>query len=73
LPFFSVTSAYGLPGTNVIAQGSSKSAITVTSNGCDALSVGAASLTDGWQAAAKKDAPIRNDNFDMYTCSSNIR
>jgi hypothetical protein len=35
--------------------------------------VGAASLTDGWQAAAKKDAPIKNDNFDMYKDSSNIR
>jgi hypothetical protein len=52
-----------------MAQGSSKSATTVTSKGAPLASAGAASLTDGWQAAARTDAPIRKDNLDMLQSS----
>jgi hypothetical protein len=52
-----------------MAQGSSKSATTATSKGKALLSAGAASLAEGWQAAARNDAPIRKDNFDMMQSS----
>jgi hypothetical protein len=39
------------------------------SNGAPLVSVGAASLTEGWQAAARNDAPSRKDNFDMIQSS----
>jgi hypothetical protein len=60
-----------------MAQGSSKSATTVTSKGAPLESAGAASLTEGWQAAARNDAPIRKDNLDMmqssiYICPSQL-